>query len=620
MCDHGTVWETRAKLSVMYLVCVSFKLLPSLFLAVLGSSVSIQDLQGLLDLGAESIRTLQKMEELGVVHLEEHAGDLASELRLRLVDEGVETLANHVLLHLGAGRSESAGGEALVSGNGRLGLLGRHLLLGRGRGDALLLGRHVAGLLVELHVLLATATSTAASTALVRVAATTASAGSLLGHAAVLRHGVHAPLLLLLHHGVGEAGTAGHHGVGRLHTAGSGAALLHVHTRHAAGVAHGHGTTSHAGLASAATGVASLELGPTDLLALGKGDEDGLGADDLAVHLVDGPGGLLGGGVADEAEASRPAVLHVLHDAGRSDGAHGGELVAKDVVGDGIVEVLDVEVDALELGDAVHLLGFELGAEFALALGLLLRSADEHLEGDFLTVDGAGELLAVEALNGIDGTVVIGVGDEAISKGLDLGLLHLFLLLLVVVSTALLLGGLLLFLLLLFLEEPFLSLGQLALVALGHKLLLPGVLFRVGLLLGRLLPGDAPFVHNLQLPLALVGRLQQRGNVARLLFWLVLLLLFLSGLLLGLLRLAEFLKAVVVVVDGTGTGRRLHGHLGPTAKRRLLLGDLGVDRGSAAGTGNIGGRLIGGRPFVIVKDGLSLRLLGLALSGWALGG
>ena len=58
-----------------------------------------------------------------------------------------------------------------------------------------------------------------------------------------------------------------------------------------------------------------------------------------------------------------------------------------------------------------------------------------------------------------------------------------------------------------FLAEPFFSLGQLALVALGHKLLLPGKLFRVGLLLGCLLPGDAPFVCNILLPLALVGRL-----------------------------------------------------------------------------------------------------------------
>ena len=81
-----------------------FKL--SLFLALLlGSSVGLQDLQGLLDLGAESIGTLQKMEELGVVHLEEHAGDLTSELRLRLVDEGVETLANHILLHFRCCRS-----------------------------------------------------------------------------------------------------------------------------------------------------------------------------------------------------------------------------------------------------------------------------------------------------------------------------------------------------------------------------------------------------------------------------------------------------------------------------------------------------------------------------------
>ena len=89
-----------------------FKL--SLFLALLlGSSVSLQDLQGLLDLGAESIGTLQKMEELGVVHLEEHAGDLAGKVRLGVMDEGIEPLPDHVLLHLGGGRRE---GRRLVGG------------------------------------------------------------------------------------------------------------------------------------------------------------------------------------------------------------------------------------------------------------------------------------------------------------------------------------------------------------------------------------------------------------------------------------------------------------------------------------------------------------------------
>jgi hypothetical protein len=46
------------------------------------------------------------MEKLRIVHLEEHARNLASKLRLRLVDERIKTLSDHVLLHLGAGRSK----------------------------------------------------------------------------------------------------------------------------------------------------------------------------------------------------------------------------------------------------------------------------------------------------------------------------------------------------------------------------------------------------------------------------------------------------------------------------------------------------------------------------------
>ena len=75
----------------------------------------------------------------------------------------------------------------------------------------------------------------------------------------------------------------------------------------------------------------------------------------LAVHLRDGLRGLLGGGVADEAEALGRAVLALPHDAGGGDGAKGGELLAELVVGDHVVEVLDVEVDTLEFVDALDL-------------------------------------------------------------------------------------------------------------------------------------------------------------------------------------------------------------------------------------------------------------------------
>ena len=111
------------------------------------------------------------------------------------------------------------------------------------------------------------------------------------------------------------------------------------------------------------------------LFALGQGHVEGLGADDAAVHVGDGLGGLFGRAEADEAEALGAAVL--AHDLGRGDGAEGGELFAEALVVYGVVQVLDVEVDAdvailaLLLLLLVHLL--EVGA----ALDLLLEAADK---------------------------------------------------------------------------------------------------------------------------------------------------------------------------------------------------------------------------------------------------
>ena len=42
----------------------------------------IEHCNGFVDLGIECIRRVEQMEELRVVHLEEHAGDLSSQIRL----------------------------------------------------------------------------------------------------------------------------------------------------------------------------------------------------------------------------------------------------------------------------------------------------------------------------------------------------------------------------------------------------------------------------------------------------------------------------------------------------------------------------------------------------------
>lgn len=47
-------------------------------------------------------------------------GDLAGQLRLSLVDEGVEALSDHVLLLLGGRRSEGSRRKRLVRGRGSL--------------------------------------------------------------------------------------------------------------------------------------------------------------------------------------------------------------------------------------------------------------------------------------------------------------------------------------------------------------------------------------------------------------------------------------------------------------------------------------------------------------------
>lgn len=57
-----------------------------------------EDLQGLVDLVVEGLRGLQHVQQLGVVHLEEHARDLTRQIGLALLDEREDALADHLLL------------------------------------------------------------------------------------------------------------------------------------------------------------------------------------------------------------------------------------------------------------------------------------------------------------------------------------------------------------------------------------------------------------------------------------------------------------------------------------------------------------------------------------------
>ena len=81
------------------------------------------------------------------------------------------------------------------------------------------------------------------------------------------------------------------------------------------------------------------------LLPLGEGHVQWLGHDDAAVHLRHCLRGLFGRRETDEAESLRPSLLR--HDFGGRDSAEGTELLSQTLVVDRVVEVLDVEVDAL---------------------------------------------------------------------------------------------------------------------------------------------------------------------------------------------------------------------------------------------------------------------------------
>mmetsp|Transcript_33748 Transcript_33748/g.81826 ORF Transcript_33748/g.81826 Transcript_33748/m.81826 type:complete len:657 (-) Transcript_33748:516-2486(-) len=345
------------------------------------------------------------MEQFRVVHLQKHTCDLSSKIRLRLVDKRIQTFTDHVLLHLRSSRGKSTCSKSSLGHHG----LRRSLLLRWWWATS------VTSLLVELHLL------STRSSAWHTTWSTTSSpaATTLLGHDTTVWHGI--TTTLLSHHGVWSLTTsttssrAHHlwhgHWVSWLHgTTWSWSLHVHWHTW----VSHWttHRTTHHSWLSwaawsSSAVGMLGFKLCPTDISSLGKSNEDGLVGNDLAVHFVNSSGSFFRSGEADESESTRSAILHVLHDTGRSDGTHGSELVSELIVSNSVVKVLDVKIDALELGDTVHLFGFVLGSQFTFTLGLLLCTANEKFLVDFLSVNGSGELLAVQSFNGSNSRFVV---------------------------------------------------------------------------------------------------------------------------------------------------------------------------------------------------------------------
>jgi hypothetical protein len=141
----------------------------------------------------------------------------------------------------------------------------------------------------------------------------------------------------------------------------------------------------------------------SDILSLGEGDVQGLGADHLAIHLGDSLGSLVGRRVADETKVLG-STLVVLHDPARSDGSEGVELGSESLIIPLVVEVLDVEVDTGRLG---LLLGSSLLVtllELVVSLSSLLSSTSVEL----LSL----ELLVVQLVDGLGGGLVVDIVDE----------------------------------------------------------------------------------------------------------------------------------------------------------------------------------------------------------------
>ncbi len=87
---------------------------------------------GLVHLGNQGVGRLQQQQQLAVVHLQQHAGDLAGQLRLQALHQREQALAQHLLLLLGRGGRQHGSGQvaALLAGHD-----------GRRRGDRLGLSR-----------------------------------------------------------------------------------------------------------------------------------------------------------------------------------------------------------------------------------------------------------------------------------------------------------------------------------------------------------------------------------------------------------------------------------------------------------------------------------------------
>lgn len=80
------------------------------------AAVLEENLVGLVDLGAERVRVLDQVQQIRVVHLEQHASELASLLWVDVGDDLVEVVSEDLLLAVGLSRGQERGKSLHLGG------------------------------------------------------------------------------------------------------------------------------------------------------------------------------------------------------------------------------------------------------------------------------------------------------------------------------------------------------------------------------------------------------------------------------------------------------------------------------------------------------------------------
>eukprot|EP00001_Collodictyon_triciliatum_P059293 10557_4 len=147
---------------------------------------------------------------------------------------------------------------------------------------------------------------------------------------------------------------------------------------------HRHSTNTACNLETREHRCATLALRrlhlAADLDGLVQRNVDRLAANHVAVHGSHGPGRLLWRGKAHESKALRHLrPVLVAHNLSRGDGSKLGERVAEPLVIDGVIEILDVQIDELVVLQALHADLVVLLLQLVLALALLLSAANVQL-------------------------------------------------------------------------------------------------------------------------------------------------------------------------------------------------------------------------------------------------